>query len=430
MNVFIRSALILSSVVVVGQSAYAQPKASFEVFNPSSGLARTDELIVIKRTDVEKKIGADAAGSIFSIKDAKGNAQTLQFDDLNADGKWDEVVFLYSFAPAQKELFTISQATDAVALVKQRAHVRQQRKNTNDTFGPALTRDSISAGQPNTDFSKVKLPPFLTEGPAWENDKVGFRIYFDQRNTKDIWGKTTADMVLNTVGADPSKIYHHLDSWGMDILAVGKSLGAGSLALWMPQGGTRDTLIRLGNKNMGPVKYTKIADGPVRAIFKMNYPQWQALPDAAPLGLEETISIWGGQFFYQSDVVVTNAPRGAFLVSGIVNLFSKKVDKVNFMGCQGIATYDKQSENKDMLGLAILSPRDSYRGIGTTPNERSEVTNTYYVKMNIAGGHRAQYRFFAGWEKTAPAFATAEGFNTYMNEQAKAYAQVLRLRWR
>lgn len=418
------------AAAIAGCSAsYAQRSVSLEVINPSSGLTRSDELVVIKHKDIISKLGAGPGNNELLIKDARGQVQTVQLDDLDGDGRWDEAVFLYTFAPGQKMVFKIDAATGAGVSGPVRAHVRHQRKNADNTFAAAIDRDSVPAGQPNTDFTKTKLPPFLTEGPAWENDRVGFRIYFDQRNTKDIWGKTTTGMVLDSVGKDPSKIYHHLDTWGMDILAVGKSLGAGSLALCLPRAGSADTLIRLGGVNMGPVKYEKIADGPVRAMFKMIYPEWKAVPGAAPLALTETISIWGGQYFYQSEVQVKNAPRGSFIVSGIVNLFSKKIEKVNYLGCQGISTYDRQSENKDMLGMAILSPRDSYRGIGTTPNENTDVKNTYYLKMNVAAGHKAQYRYYAAWEKSDPKFSTQQSFSGYMSQQAMSYAESLKYRW-
>jgi hypothetical protein len=41
-------------------------------------------------------------------------------------------------------------------------------------------------------------------------------------------------MVLDEVGADTSKNYHQQADWGMDVLKVGASLGAGSLALYVP----------------------------------------------------------------------------------------------------------------------------------------------------------------------------------------------------
>ncbi|HET9054673.1 MAG TPA: DUF4861 family protein, partial [Cyclobacteriaceae bacterium] len=65
------------------------------------------------------------------------------------------------------------------------------------------------------------------EGPGIESDKVGYRIYLDWRNGFDIFGKTVADPILQKVGQDGYESYHHMQDWGMDILKVGESLGAG-----------------------------------------------------------------------------------------------------------------------------------------------------------------------------------------------------------
>ncbi len=406
----------------------AQKAKHLSVSNPSD-FSRRDELIVLSRKMIERKLGKIPQGSYVSIIESANRPLVIQFDDMNKDGEWDEAAFLYSFKPGEKAVFKVSMTDRLLGKAVVRAHVRHRRKNNDTTFGPALERDSIPAGHPNTDFSKQKLPPFLTEGPAWENDKVGFRVYFDVRNTKDIWGKTTTKMMLDTVGADPSASYHHLADWGMDILAVGKSLGAGSLAITTPLTGRKDTLIRLGGQNMGPVIYEEIADGPVRAIFRMHYPEWKVIEELPALDLTEEISIWGGQYFYESKVSVRNAPAGARLVSGIVNLNSKKSTPAARGGVQGLFTYDLQSENKDRLGMAILTPAALCEGTGTTPNEGTDVKNTYYVTMKISSKRTSDFRFFSAWEKSDTIFSTEKGFQDYINNEAVRYGQPVNIIW-
>lgn len=423
--------LLVSAMIpalLIPALSFAQTAKQIFVSNPLP-LSRPDELVILKRQFLEKKLGKIAPGRYISLQGKAKAPVIVQFDDLDKDGKWDEAVFLHSFQPNEKASFSVALTNRILGKAVVRAHVRQQRKNPDDTFGPSLERDSIPAGQPNTDFSRQKLPPFLTEGPAWENDKVGFRIYFDIRNTKDIWGKTTSRMMLDTVGADPKVIYHHLAYWGMDILAVGKSLGAGSLALAVPQNGRKDTLIRLGGDNMGPVYYEKVADGPLRAVFRMHYPRWKALPGNPPADLTEEISIWGGQYFYESRVSVKNAPAGSRLVTGIVNLNSKKVTPVTATGARGIYTYDIQSENKDRLGMAVLTPSFCFAGTGTTPNEDTDIKNTYYLTMRTGPVPSARFRFYSGWERSSAQFATEEGFSDFISKEAENYGKPLHISW-
>ena len=60
-------------------------------------------------------------------------------------------------------------------------------------------------------------------------------------------------MVLDEVGTDTAKNYHQLSDWGMDILKVGTSLGAGALALQLQTNDGKDSLVRLGGITMGKV---------------------------------------------------------------------------------------------------------------------------------------------------------------------------------
>lgn len=384
-------------------------------------LSRQNELIVLDRAFIEHKLGKLPANKqCVEITDAKGNRQ-LQFDDVDFDGKWDQLVFLQSFTAAESIELKLK-ITDKIPLkVSVLAHVRQMRKHADDSFGAALDVDSVPAGQPNTDFSKVTLPPFLTEGPAWENDKVGFRIYMDVRNIKDIWGKTTAKMMMDTVGVDPKVIYHHLAPWGMDILAVGKSLGAGSLALNVPRAGMTDTLVRLGGIHMGKIIYQKISDGPLRAVFRLTYPEWNVLGDGRFASLTEEISIWGGKYFYESKVSLKNAPSGAELVVGIVNLKSHDSRELSINQTKGLYTFDQQSENGDHLGMAVLVKEKDLLRFGKTADDTGDIRNTYTAVLSLKGRGVAAFRYYAGWEHSDAAFAAADGFKNFLVAEASVY---------
>lgn len=414
----IEKGILLFLLALSANSALAQ-EGSFQLKNLSAA-ERKNELIEMDRTAIEKKLGKIPAGQYLSIG---GDPVTLQFDDLNQDGSWDKVVFLYSFKAQESVNIKFSISADKGLSVNVLSHVRQKRKQADNSFGASLEADSVAAGQPNTDFSKAKLPPYLTEGPAWENDKIGFRIYMDVRNTKDIWGKTTPLMMMDTVGADPKVVYHHLASWGMDILAVGKSLGAGSLALSVPIAGKADTLVRLGGVNMGKIIYRKIADGPVRAIFQMEYPEWNVLGDGKLTSLTERISIWGGQYFYESKVSLKNAPKGAKLVTGIVNLKSTKSLEQSTGKAKVLYTFDKQSENKDNLGMAVLVNEKDLVSFGKTPNAASEVLNTYTASLKLPAANKTvSFRFYSCWELTSPLFSTENGLKDFLISEANNYS--------
>lgn len=415
---------ILLVILSTGCSVFKQPgskKYAITVTNPLAS-ERADELVVLPREMIEQKTGK-LAGKYISIDTGDNKPLTIQFDDLDKDGRWDEAVFLHKFEPNQSVRLYISTSNIKPAAAESRAHVRMRKKNADNTFGPLLDSVTIGRNTLPTNFSKRPLPPYLTEGPAWENDKVAFRIYMDNRNTKDIYGKRTPAMIMDTVGANPANSYHHLAHWGMDILAVGKSLGAGSLALSLPVNG-KDTLVRLGGANVEQTTFERIADGPVRAICRMHYKNWIVADNIPPVNVTEEISIWGGKYFYESKVTVENAPAGARLVTGIVNLKSKKTGELNIAGSKVLYTYDAQSENNDKLGMAIMVHNNQFAAFGKTANSNSEVLNTYTATLSLAQ-QPATFRFYAGWEMSDLLFVREESFVQFLTTEANQYATPL-----
>jgi len=417
---FFASSLLLTGCFL--QRKASSKKYNLTITNPSA-VERVDELIVLSRQMIEQTTGKLKEGRYVGIANQGSEPVVVQYDDMNKDGIWDEAAFLYSFQPNETVQLNLSQTTSRVDKAVTRAHVRMRKKNADNTFGPLLDSVTVPRGTPPTDFTKQKLPPYLTEGPAWENDKVAFRIYMDTRNTKDIFGKTTNKMMMDTVGVLPENVYHDKADWGMDILAVGKSLGAGSLALNLSING-KDSLVRLGGTNIEQTTFEKIADGPVRAIFRMHYKNWLVSNDLPPVNVVEEISIWGGKYYYQSKVTVINAPPNAKLVTGIVNLKSKKSNQLDLQDCKVLYTYDVQSENKDNLGLAVLVPTKNFTAFGTTPNSASDVLNTYTATMPLTS-QPSEFRFVLGWERSDLLFTKEDSFRKFLETEAIKYGKAV-----
>lgn len=394
-----------------------------EVVNPA-GKDRISALVTLSRTSIAQKANGKAVPYYEVTINKKGIP--VQFDDLNGDGQWDELVFLHDFAP-QEILAVTLLPTDSkpTETTDSKAHVRHQRLLKDGSFGPSLAADTIDGNQRPTDFSKQKLPPFLTEGPAWENNRVGFRLYYDIRNGKDIWGKLKPEMVLDKVGVDSTANYHALNDWGMDLLKVGASLGAGALALYIPDIEGKDTLVRVGGSNMGTIIYERVADGPVRAVFRIQYKNWKLHPDLSPISLTEEIRIWGGQLFYESAVSVTGLPANALLVTGMVNLYDAPKKEITEGQAAVLYTHHLQSENKDQLGMAILLNKNELQEFSTAKNSNTDIRNTYLVKMKTSETQQNRFRFYAVWEKSDPKLADAASFEAFLKDELRAFQQPL-----
>ena len=68
------------------------------------------------------------------------------------------------------------------------------------------------------------------EGPGWENDVDAFRLYFDERNGIDLYGKIRPTLQLRKIGS-PDYLYYDESPEGRDIFKVGASMGIGGVGI-------------------------------------------------------------------------------------------------------------------------------------------------------------------------------------------------------
>lgn len=382
--------LTLIILVIAVFTACEKPTKNIEytlqIINPYS-IERYNEAITIKREDLQG--AAENTAKFPAIANTMNELYPYQLDDLDGDGQWDELFFLVDLKPKDTLVLKMEyQKTQRATHFTSLANVRFGSKNEPYEELDNVTR--LSDGD-----TKITSQVFQMEGPAWENDVVGFRNYFDARNGMDIFGKQTSKMVLDSAGIKGQN-YHALDDWGMDILKVGTSLGAGAIALKQ-----NDSIYRWSPS--GEASYRRIADGPLRSILELKYNNWQV--DGSKVNLTHRISIWGGANYFKSEVTVENIPDSTMsLVTGIVNLHSDSLYFGNFQDDVIFATHDKQAENQAYLGMGIILERKDYIDHYEAPNEGNGVINTYVTEVKIEEGKPVTFYFYAGWENQNPEF--------------------------
>ncbi len=281
-------------------------------------------------------------------------------------------------------------------------------------------KDLDSANRLPSVKTEVTSEVFQMEGPAWENEKVGFRNYFDLRNGMDIFGKTTSEMVLNYVGLkkDVEKprhfnfdtSYHEMSNWGMDILKVGNSLGAGAVALQI-----KDSLYRIGDNGRGT--YEKLYEGPLKSEFRLRYPDWEAAGKVRDI--IQDISIEAGKYCYRSSLFSKDVESNVSFVTGIVNTYSEEFIKYE-AGENHIAflTHSRQAEDGNFLTMAILVKKEDFAGTDETQNTREGITETFYVKLNTKTGKTTNYRFYAFWATENPDIRDLNTVKSILNRDA------------
>ncbi|CAH0999334.1 hypothetical protein LEM8419_00632 [Neolewinella maritima] len=267
------------------------------------------------------------------------------------------------------------------------------------------TFEEVTEATRATDHIAKRTPyVYQVEGPAWENENVGFRIYFDERNAIDIFGKRTRDMVLDSVGLNTGgdgESYHDFSDWGMDVLKVGTSLGAGSIGLMID-----GQAYHLGDAAEETVRV--LEETPERSRLLLSYRGWEVA--GRSLDLDWEIGIDTGTYGYTSSVTFTGLRGDEELLTGIVNLLSDTVYTVEQPGRFVMYTYGPQAELDKVLGMAITADESKVLGTGEFMPDETPISSSYYVRLRLTDGEPTEYRFTAGWEPGNADFATREGF--------------------
>jgi hypothetical protein len=204
----------------------------------------------------------------------------------------------------------------------------------------------------------------------------------------DIFGKTTHEMVLDSVGVN-GRDYHVLADWGMDILKVGNSLGAGSIAIAIG-----DSLYRVGPCEEG--SYRMIAEGPVRAILEFNYRKVPA--GDRTYDVKHRVILNAGERFYRNRVWVSNLRGDESLVTGIVDLHNVPADTIKLKQGGVLFSLGNQGFSGELLGMAVFFPDSQLVDLTEAPSVGNGIVSTHLVKLKLYADEPSRYRFMAVWE--------------------------------
>ena len=119
---------------------------------------------------------------------SKGDTIPAQLDDLNQDNKWDELFFVVNLPANNTQTFSLQWVASPLSFTKRTSIRFGKRMSAQEHVQPALSEAVYAADMPK----KMGFQRYQTDGPSWENDKVGFRHYLDGRNAKDVFGKKVA----------------------------------------------------------------------------------------------------------------------------------------------------------------------------------------------------------------------------------------------
>jgi hypothetical protein len=249
------------------------------------------------------------------------------------------------------------------------------------------------------------------EGIGWESDRVAYRLYLDQRNVTDLFGKYGTGMIYRKIGLGFDD-YQYPRAWGGDIYKVGDALGVGGLGFLRGDKATQT----------GPSTITgrMVADGPVTAIAGV---------DADAIGggegsLHAAYAISAGSTLTE---VTAHADKvGAPLLTGLTVHPGDLTIRSDTAGdWRYIAVWGAQEHGPDKVGTVVF-----YRAADVTGAPVND-GQTLYVQFR---GDDANYDFAGRWVqenkdvKGARRVTTLAGFKTWLEAERRLLAHPLDIR--
>lgn len=389
-----------------------------ELSASAQGQEKKIEVIVENPWNAEKVdepvvIDLSSLGAGFTVKSATvfdgTNEIPSQLDDMNGDTRADELAFVINLPASGKKTLNVtlsSLKSDKTypARVYAEMLLRTSKKNKY-AKGYAIYADGAS------DTYNVQHH----HGAAFESELVAYRIYFNEKQTTDLYGKFHKGLEL-----EESQFYPTGEQlkrgFGDDVIKVNSSCGAGTLRGW---DGTQSTLI----KPVAVRGQRILASGPVRTIVDAEVKGWQY--QNKELNMINRYTLYAGHRDAQVDVLF-DAPldkevfcTGVQNITGHADMFSDHNGLVASWGTDWPVN-DTLKYKKETVGLATYIPKKY------VVKETSDKENFLYT---ISAPGKSSFRYYTSFTSCKETFGypDKEKWFAYVQEWKKALEQPVKI---
>ena len=389
-----------------------------ELSASAQGQEKKIEVIVENPWNAEKVdepvvIDLSSLGAGFTVKSATvfdgTNEIPSQLDDMNGDTRADELAFVINLPASGKKTLNVtlsSLKSDKTYPARVYAEMlfRTSKKNKY-AKGYAIYADGAS------DTYNVQHH----HGAAFESELVAYRIYFNEKQTTDLYGKFHKGLEL-----EESQFYPPGEQlkrgFGDDVIKVNSSCGAGTLRGW---DGTQSTLI----KPVAVRGQRILASGPVRTIVDAEVKGWQY--QNKELNMINRYTLYAGHRNAQVDVLF-DAPldkevfcTGVQNITGHADMFSDHNGLVASWGTDWPVN-DTVKYKKETVGLATYIPKKY------VVKETSDKENFLYT---ISAPGKSSFRYYTSFTSCKETFGypDKEKWFAYVQEWKKALEQPVKI---
>ena len=335
------------AILMMWLSSSAQQTLTVEVQNPLS-TERTDQPVVLSL----EKYGDIRSALVTS----NGQEVPCQLDDLNQDDTFDELCFLSDLKGKEKKQYTVTLYSEGepreyparvyAEMLMRNGKVKE--KNRHDNFIESITARGDCANSYNLQHH---------HGVDFESELNGIRIYFDKRQTLDLYGKFKKRLELKETQFYTSDEQKKL-GYGDDVLWVGNTFGLGAFRGW---DGKEPTMIEpVRSRTQRVISY-----GPLRAIVELVDRGWKVpasstLP-STPINMTIRYTQYAGHRDTDVDVSFNKDVSDRLFSTGIINVKGSEEfsDKKGLRACWGTdyPSTDTVKWSRETVGLAISIPQ-------------------------------------------------------------------------
>ena len=336
--------IITSILFFLSCAIHVNAQQQVTVINPHSvAVSRWPVVVNIKDPTVKS-----------AVVKYRGTSLPCQLDDLDGDGIYDELFFQTDLDSREKKTFDIvysnvEQTEDVPSQVYVEMMLTNNKvksSNKQDLYISHLTVD------------KGVNPYWMLHhhGVAFENNMVAYRIYFDHRQTIDIYGKYHRGLELKDTQFYPDD-NQKAAGYGDDVLWVGSTLGLGTLRGW---DGTKPVIL----ENVEHRSQRIIARGPLRTIVEVKDEGWTPCDGAQPVDMTQRYTLMEGHRECRIDVSIDGPTDGLYISTGIINV-KNSVEYSDYNGVRGcwgtdwpVSAKDSVGHKRETVGLGIYVPRE------------------------------------------------------------------------
>ena len=368
MKKLICSLLLLAACTI---AASASQSITVSVSNPQNA-SRHDVPIVIQLFPY-----GEVRSALVTLN---GQEIPCQLDDLNQDETFDELCFLADLDKKEDKQYVVTlyesgeprpyPARVFAEMVMANTKDKTLKKHQQNNFIEAITARGDAAYTYNLQHH---------HGVDFESELNGIRIYFDARQTLDLYGKFKKQLELKdtqfyTTDEQKAKGY------GDDVLWVGQTFGLGAFRGW---DGHQPTLVEpVRSRTQRIISY-----GPLRTIVELVDRGWKAEADKAPVNMTLRYTQYAGHRDTDVDVFFNKDVSDYRFSTGIINVKGSQEfsDKQGLRACWGTdyPATDTLKWKRETVGLAVLVPRNNIAS-----EEPANKDNYAYV-LKVNGNHMA-----------------------------------------